>query len=402
MNYEPRESEFAGDNDWMIPVPKRPMRKWKVLLSLGIVVGLVASVLTLVLVRNSGHPELNLSSETLELIGKAADVCSNESNAYPSNCGPAVWKACYAAQRETETPKAFERKSYVNKTRTANFLCFTAVLAEAGELSLALAYRYGNQYYPYQFGWSGKYHPDGWQYTPEEIYPFYLFHESVIYWNSHFAEAFSTLPDGLILDPIIPWLSVRRNYKRKPVSNGPLSDAAIAVLRPLREAVSNILREYGYRSSDSPLPPFTLQPTLTSTSVVELPMLQSETAQICHDSIASARLGTPEWQSDIQRCLISAEMCAEHTQAEVSLREECSRLSLAADFESRWQQLPHVCITAGKETDLDSPNDPCRKAAEELCWHTHRQYQGFSLPEIPDNPAEDFTCAAARATPYTT
>ena len=47
-------------------------------------------------------------------------------------------------------------------------------------------------------------------------------------------------------------------------------------------------------------------------------------------------------------------------------------------------------------TALDSPDDPCREAAEELCWHPHRQYQGFSLSEIPDNPAEDFTCAAAR------
>lgn len=396
MNYEPIGSELAGGDEWMVPVPKRQVRKWMVFLALGIVLGLVASVLTLVLVRNSGRSETDLSSETLGLIEEAADVCSDEGDAYPSSCGSAVWEACHAAQHETEALEAFERESNTERVNIASFLCFTAVLAEAGELSFALEYRYGSQYYSYQVGWSYRYHPDGWQYTPDEVYPFYLFHESVIYWNSHFTEAFSTFPEGLTSDPVIPWLTVRRNYKSKPITNGPLSDAAIDVLRPLREAVNNILREYGYRSSDSPLPPFTLQPTPVATAVAELPALPSATEQICREVIASARLGAPEWQSDIQRCELSAEMCSQDSEVEASLRDECSRLALAADFERRWQQLPHVCIEAGRATNLNSQGDPCREAAEELCWHPHRQYQGFSLSEIPDNPAEDFTCAAAR------
>ena len=56
--------------------------------------------------------------------------------------------------------------------------------------------------------------------------------------------------------------------------------------------------------------------------------------------------------------------------------------------------LPYVCLAAGKATDMDSADDPCREAAEELCYHPHRQYQGFSPREAPANPAEDFTCGA--------
>lgn len=399
MNYEPVGSELAGSDEWMVPVPKRPVKKWMVFLALGIVLGLVASVLTLVFVRSSGRSETDLSSETLDLIKEAAGVCSGDSSVYPSSCGPAVWEACYAAQREAEAFEEFKGDSYADTARIASFLCFTAVLAETGKLSFSLAYRYGSQFYSYQFGWSGRYYPEGWQYTPDEIYPFYLFHESFIYWNSHFTEVFSTLPDGLTPDPVIPWLTVRRNYKSKPITNGPLSDAAIDVLKPLREAVNNILQEYGYRGSNSPLPPPTLQPNPAAPAVAQFLVVPNEVPRLCHEAIASARLKTPEWQSDIHRCELSAEMCSQNSEIGASLRDECSSLASAADFERRWQQLPHVCISAGKTTSLDSPNDACREAAEDLCWHPHRQYQGFTLPEIPDNPAEDFTCAAARTDP---
>lgn len=395
MNYEPIGSELAGGDEWMVPVPKRQVRKWRVFLGLGIVVGLVASVLTLVLVRNSGRSKSDLSSETLGLIAEAADVCSGESSAYPSSCGPAVWKACHAARREAEMTRV---EAGEDRSNAVLFLCDAAVIAEAGEQAFALVYRYGSQYYQYHWGWySNAYRPDSHS-LPIQSFPFYLFHETLGYWRDYlFLLAFcdaacQNRQDTLV--SIILWLQVARNGYKSGFKQ--MSGATLAVLKPLNEAIRDVLGKYSYYSSNRSLSSIPPKPTLTAAQAVVPSVVPSEVPQMCQNAIASARLDTPEWQSDIQRCELSAEMCSQNSEVEASLREECSRLALAADFEGRWQQLPSVCIAAGKTTALDSPDDPCREAAEELCWHPHRQYQGFSLFEIPDNPAEDFTCAAAR------
>lgn len=353
-----------------------------------------------------------------QLAREAVEVCSADRGVYPSNCGPAVWKVCHTRQNETKTSKMEADANVLNgithlKTRimiqevdadedianSARFLCDAAVIAEAGELAFALAYRYGNEYYQFQFGWHDR--------VPALIYPFYLFHESVGYWRTHLKGMVPCSGCGQndVLEPIdtvsFPWLRIQRNH-RFNYSFIDMSDTTLSELEPLHDAIRDLLSRYGYDSSGSPLPPLPVQPVLSAAQPAGPLVAPSEVPQVCEDAIAAARLDASEWLTDIHLCQVSAEMCEQDSNTAVSLREECDRSYLAADFESLWQQLPSVCIAAGKTTLASSEDDPCQEAAEELCWHPHRQYQGFAIPEIPDNPAEDFTCAATRVDLYET
>lgn len=349
---------------------------------------------------------------------EAAEVCSADREVYPSSCGPAVWKVCHTRQHETKTPKIEAAANVLHGitrlsgsmtstaiqevdadediANSARFLCDAAVIAEVSELAFALAYRYGNEYYQFQFGWHDRY--------PALIYPFYLFHESVGYWRSHLKGMVSCSGCGQndILSPIdtisFPWLVTKRHH-RFNYSFREMSTATLSELVPLHDAIRELLSRYGYNSSGSSLPPLPVPPALSATQPTGPSVTPSEVPQVCEDAVAAARLDASGWETDIQLCQMSAEMCDKDPSTDVLLRERCSSAALAADFERLWQQLPSICIAAGRTTLASPEDDPCQEAAEELCYHPHRQYLGFSIPEIPDNPVEDFTCAAARSGP---
>ena len=317
------------------------------------------------------------------LIESAVEVCSAR-EVYPIGCAPAVWEACSAQQEETALGIA---------DRYARYLCDAAVVAEAGELAFVLAYRYGEEFYPSAYSayirsgdWPGKF---------DEVPVFYLFGESLKYWKDYLwpLETETVTSEGLIItgDPIIWWLTVERGYGSAFAEFNPrLSGAEIALLRQLGAAISGLFRSWHLSGPDMS----SFEPAVPVASRLVSP---AEVARVCRDAMTAARLGDPMWRTGIQQCLVSAEACGKDDDAERSLRGECSEAALAADFESRWQMLPYVCLLAGKETYLLAADDPCRDAAEELCHHPHRRHQGFSPREQPDSPAEDFACGAGAA-----
>ena len=367
------------------------------------------------------------------LIESAVDVCSAE-EFYPIGCAPSSWNVCFAQLGE------------IGRGFVARYLCNAAVLAETGELAFALAYRYGKEFYPYAFiSMYGQPRSDGFP-------VFSLFWMSLDYWAQYFASKspvtgfmpcaphcgyrssaaidlvwsnterstnplggfyseasetdlappvtgfISCAPYCRISDPIdVGWLTSARNLSVGWKLNPRPSEAELAQLGSLRAAIFGLFSPYSAYSSSEP-DWHVNSPDLSSFEVA-VPTASSlvppaEVARVCQDAITAARLDDPMWRTGIQQCLTSAEACGKDDDAERSLREECSEAALAADFESRWQMLPYVCLAAGKATDMDSLDDPCREAAEELCYHPHRQYQGFSPRPAPANPAEDFTCAA--------
>ena len=367
------------------------------------------------------------------LIESAVDVCSAE-EVYPIGCAPASWHACLAQQEETA--RGADR-----------YLCNAAVLAETGELAFALAYRYGKEFYPYVF-----INVNGQPARDVGLPVFSLFWMSLDYWAQYFASKsygtgfmpcapycgyrssaaidlvwsnaergtnpfggfyseasetdlappmtgfISCAPYCRISDPIdVGWLTSARDLSAIRRLYPSPSGAERALLGSLRAAIFGLFSPY---SAYSPSEPdwHVNSPDLSSFEAAD-PTASSlvppaEVVRVCQDAMTAARLGDPMWRTGIQQCLASAEACGKDDDAERSFRGECSEVALAADFESRWQMLPYVCLAAGKATDMDSPDDPCREAAEELCYHPHRRYQGFSPREQPDSPAEDFTCAA--------
>ena len=324
------------------------------------------------------------STTQVKLVESAVDVCSAE-EVYPIGCAPSIWSACFAQQEEAA------------RGVVARYLCDSAVMAETGELAFALAYRYGREFYPSaSISSDGRFRGDG------ELPAFYLFHESLRYWLAYLS--LSPASDGMhhgVID--FGWLRTQRGRFMPLGGFSQVSDAELVQLKSLEEAIDGLYSPYSAYSPSKPnwhmnspdMSSFET-PSLTASSSVP----PSEVIRACQDAMTAARLSDPIWRTDIQRCLTSAEACdKDRYRTEYALRQECSEAALAADFESRWQMLPHVCLAAGKVTDMDSLDDPCSEAAEELCHHPRRLYQGFSPREAPDNPAEDFTCAAARIDP---
>ena len=262
----------------MVPVPK--LSKWKVLLALFVVVGLVSSVLTLVLVRHFGRPESNLSSETLDLIEKSVDVCSAE-EVYPIGCAPSSWNACLAQQKEAA------------RGIVARYLCDSAVMAETGELAFALAYRYGREFYPrVSIDSSGRPVEGG------EHPVFYLFHESLRYWEAYLS--LSPVPHDVYNGVIIfGWLRTQRG-RLKPLGGfSEVSDADLAQLKSLEEAIDGLYSPYSAYSPSEPN--WHVNSPVLSSFEAAVPTASSlvpasEVVRVCQDAITAARLDDPMWQ----------------------------------------------------------------------------------------------------------
>lgn len=325
-------------------------------------------------------------SQRGKLIESAIEECSAE-EVYPIGCAPSSWHVCFA------------QLGGGGRGFVAGYLCDAAVIAEAGELAFALAYRYGREFYPRVFiGSGGRFTRSG------EPPVFYLFHASLDYWLSHLGRPVEPVIDYISSDVIdFGWLRSYRGSKPFGGFYSEASEAELAQLESLEEAIAGLYSPYNAHDP-SELNWHINSPDLSSFEAAD-PTASSlvppaEVARVCQDAITAARLGDPMWRTGIQQCLASAEACdKDDDETKYRLRRECSEAASAADFESRWQMLPYVCLAAGKVTDMDSADDPCREAAGELCYHPHRQYQGFSLRASPDNPAEDFTCAAAGIDP---
>ena len=323
------------------------------------------------------------------LIESAVDVCSAR-EVYPIGCAAAIWEACLAQQEATALGIA---------DRHARYLCASAVLAEAGELAFALAHRYGEEFYSPGFIGSGD-----WPGKVDELHIFYLFWGSQNYWAQYLASPIEPPITDLVPMPVVDygWLVTERDYGSAFVEFKPeASEAELALLRPLKSAISGLFLPYIAKNLSEP-DWHVSGPDLSSfepaAPVASRLVPPAEVVRVCRDAITAARLGDPMWRTGIQQCLASAEACGKDDDAMKDiLLGECSEAALAADFESRWQMLPYVCLLADKETDLLAADDPCRDAAEELCHHPHRQHQGFSPREQPDSPAEDFACGAGAA-----
>ena len=355
----------------------------------GLAVALLAAGCTQ---ESSQEPSQQDASTTqAKLIESAIEACSTE-EVYPIGCAPSSWHVCFA--QFGEGGRGF----------VAGYLCDAAVIAEAGELAFALAYRYGREFYPRVFiGSDGRFRGSG------EPSVFYLFHASLDYWLSHLGRPVEPITDYIISSGVIDFGWLRSNRGGKPFGGfySETSKAELAQLESLEEAIVGLFSSYG--AYDPLKPNWHLNSPDLSSFESSAPTASSlvppaEVVRVCQDAMTDARLDDPMWRTGIQQCLASAEACGKaEGETKYRLRRECSEAALAADFEIRWQMLPYVCLAAGKATDMDSADDPCREAAEELCHHPHRQYQGFSLRGVPrgttENPADDFTCAATGIDP---
>ena len=85
-----------------------------------------------------------LSFEVVSQLNEAVGACRADRGFEGSSCAVEVWKSCHLAKHALEESG---QSLADGKRNAADFICDSAVVADAGELARVLASRYGEEYY---------------------------------------------------------------------------------------------------------------------------------------------------------------------------------------------------------------------------------------------------------------
>ena len=310
----------------------------------------------------------DLPFEVVQRMEEADKACRDARDSGGSSCATEVWKACHIANQ------------YVENKDIVMYLCSYAVKADAAELGIVLASRYGDEYYR-----------DGWFETvkTDEGESSFILFKDLVDSTLYITLRFRDLPDDTWQKLSALASSIR--YFFHPYHP----------YRGYEAAVPPELRAAGIRPSQD-------------LGAIGINFWEEPSNVIYADSIAeqsciSARLAVREDQLGraelLDRCFQLADGCADRAD---SFSVSCSLTKGAAEFESMWQRLPEICAPAeGNDEQLASAeetsnigepaSDACYQAALAIC-----EYQNVS----PDDEwvdqliqMRDFACAAAARTP---
>ena len=348
---------------------KWPVYFWR---SVGVI------ILVLLVPANLPHQPVTFTAElpfeVVQQMEKAGKACHDARDSGGSSCATEVWKTCHIANQ------------YVENKDIVRYLCYYAVKADAAELGIALASRYGDEYY--RSGWFETVKTD------EGESSFILFKDLV--------DSILVITLGFHDLPNDTWKKL-----------GALQSSIRYFFHPYHPyrgheaAVPPKLRAAGIRPSQD-LGAIGINFWEEPSNVI---YAHGITEQNCTMARLAVREDQPGWAELLDRCFQLADDCANRAD---SFSVSCSLAKGAAKFESMWQRLPEICAPAeGNEEQLASAEktsnigepagteepsgDACYQAALAIC-----EYQNVS----PDDEwidqlisMRDFACAAAARTP---
>ena len=314
-----------------------------------------------------------LPFEVVQQMEEAGKACRDARDSGGSSCATEVWKTCHIANQ------------YVENKDIVRYLCYYAVKADAAELGVALASRYGDEYY--RGGWFETVKTD------EGESSFLLFKDLV---NSGYliSQGFYDLPDDT-------WQKL-----------GALRSSVRYFFRPYRgygAAVPPKLQAAGIRPSQSQdLGAIGINFWEEPSSLI---YAHGITEQNCRSARLAARENQLGWDELLDRCFQLAGDCTNRAD---SFSVSCSLAKGAAEFESMWQRLPEVCVPAeGNDEQLasaektsnieemagteETSGDTCYQAALAICEYQNVPSDDEWIDQLVS--MRDFACAAASRTP---
>ena len=315
----------------------------------------------------------DLPFEVVQQMEEAGQACRGARDSGRSSCGVEVWKACHVANQSVENLDKVPAK----RVTIVKYLCDHAVVADAAELGIALASRYGDEYY--RGGWFETVKTD------EGESSFLLFKDLV--------------DSGYIPPP--GYFVLSGNTRQK--------------LGALRSSIRYFFRPYrGYGAAVPPkLQAAGILPS-QDLGAIRINFWKEPSDAIYSNRITelnctSARIAVREnrlgWDELLDYCYESADNCEEKTG---SFRTSCALAKGAAEFESMWQRLPEVCAVsegngeqltnAEKTSNIEEPaGDACYQVALAICKYRNVSPDDQWVEQLIS--MRDFACAAAARTP---
>lgn len=380
------------------PKPSRVKKRSKLLAFFWRGLGVVL-LLFLVAADLSPRPVLftpELSFEVAQQMEEAETVCNAVSeNFSESSCGAEVWKACHIAGRSIEISGETPTRSQSDALR---YLCDAAVVADTAELAMALAHRYGNQYYK-----------EGWHKTTrtDEGEASFLLFQNLVDLEVHLLyESFNNRSN--LADYVVTWPRLHGNSEDYPRYYIRSKDT-VKKLLALRSSIKYFFRPYrnfgSYYIGDLEVVGITedLDIWELGDNLWKEPSsavyTKGDPERSCGEARTAARENLPGWDRLLDRCLRMAEICEERADR---FSVSCSLAKGAAEFEAMWQKLPEVCAlndeSADEPTNAEaSIGDACNRAALAICQHQNVSPEDKWLGQLIS--MRDFACAAASRTP---
>ena len=324
MEHETAESGLADNGRQAVAGSGRFAKRWRVFAVVGVVILLVAVLLSLVLVRDGGSSGFDLTPGLASLVSEASEVCEADMP-WEAGCVEAAWAACEQAKsfrrdfwRSAVPPaKIYDEADIMARSLPYEFLCRAAHMAELARLAAVLADRYGSEFYERSF-WRFREHIT---YTPWE--------PSIIYGSVHTDGGDPNEPWPVLIGPSLGgsgrrfapgrWLKKIQDWgfvgsiNRKAIDG--LSDQAVRVIDSLLGSVASLTEAYDSWPTDAPYDPeYSIKyqilekatapamhdPTLVAYGNMYPSSPDLEVYEIC--SSATAKIRTTDWENRINDC----------------------------------------------------------------------------------------------------
>ena len=387
MEHETAESGLADNGRQAVAGSGRFAKRWRVFAVVGVVILLVAVLLSLVLVRDGGSSGFDLTPGLASLVSEASEVCEADMP-WEAGCVEAAWAACEQAKsfrrdfwRSAVPPaKIYDEADIMARSLPYEFLCRAAHMAELARLAAVLADRYGSEFYERSF-WRFREHIT---YTPWE--------PSIIYGSVHTDGGDPNEPWPVLIGPSLGgsgrrfapgrWLKKIQDWgfvgsiNRKAIDG--LSDQAVRVIDSLLGSVASLTEAYDSWPTDAPYDPeYSIKyqilekatapamhdPTLVAYGNMYPSSPDLEVYEICSSAIVAAKIRTTDWENRINDCRkapVSQDCSIASFYSEIS----CDRIALVAEYELNWQKLPTICQPIENE---DAQEGQCESAMSEIC-----------------------------------
>ena len=351
-----------------------------------------------------------LSFEVVNQMEEASEACRDARETGESLCATEVWESCHLADQALDN---FKGSPSLGDVQAKMYLCYLAVIADAGDLAKSLASRYGDQYYT-----------GGWFKTVkvDEGNTSFLLFKDLLYVASR-----------SLIKPV-------NSGTLKPVNSGaPLDDQYFIIRTPISAAIDNY-SGYSHMSDDTEKKLIALRSSVIYSfrpyavpgsssygdfyaagirveqdwqaigrNLWQQPPGSAYNHSIAEQSCISARIAAREnrlgWNELLNHCFQLADDCTNRTD---NFSVSCSLAKRAAEFESMWQRLPEVCAPA-ESNDEQLPNaektfniekparDVCYGAALAICLYRSVSPEDEWIDQLIS--MRDFACAAAARTP---
>lgn len=387
MEHETAESGLADNGRQAMAGSGRFAKRWRVFAVVGVVILLVAVLLSLVLVRDGGSSGFDLPPGLASLVSEASEVCEADMP-WEAGCVEAAWAACEQAEsfrrdfwRSAVPPaKIYDEADIMARSLPYEFLCRAAHMADLTRLAAVLADRYGSEFYERSFWWFREHIT----YTPWE--------PSIIYGSVHTDGGDPNEPRPVLIGPSLGgsgrrfapgrWLKKIQDWgfvgstERKAIDG--LSDQAVRVIDSLLGSVASLTEAYDswpidasydpeysikYPTLGKATAPAMHDPTLVAYGNMYPFLPDLEVYEICSSAIVAAKIRTTDWENRINDCRkapVSQDCSIASFYSEIS----CDRIALVAEYELNWQKLPTICQPIENE---DAQEGQCESAMSEIC-----------------------------------